>query len=263
MSNQTWQRTRAPSPATSSSWARSSSSPDRDRGAVRPIVAPHDPSTQDLTLRLRPPFWLDGAVPGMPLGTDELGRDVLSRLIYGARVSLLVGVAATILSGVIGTTAGLIAGQRGGRVGSVIMRLADVQLGIPSLLLALAVIAAFGSGFWRVIIILGVTGWVGYARIVRSEVLSLREREFVLAANAIGVTQTRIAVRHLLPNVMASIATIATLQVAAVIIAEASLSYLGLGVPPTIPTWGACSARVRASSAAPGGSPSSRASRSC
>lgn len=205
---------------------------------LAPLIAPHDPAAQDLQARLAPPFWRDGSVDGMILGTDELGRDVFSRLLYGARVSLVIGVAATALSGLIGTAAGLLAGQRGGRTESVIMRLADIQLGIPSLLLALAVIAAFGTGFWRLIIILGVTGWVAYARVVRSEVLSLREREFVLAAHAIGVSQTRIAIKHLLPNVMASVATIGTLGIAATLIAEASLSYLGLGVPPDIPTWG-------------------------
>ena len=203
-----------------------------------PLIAPYDPAAQDLTLRLKPPVWLDGSVPGRLLGTDELGRDIVSRLLYGSRVSLLVGVTATVLSGVIGTALGLAAGYLGGRTESIIMRLADIQLGIPSLLLALAIIAAFGSGFLRLILILGITGWVAYARVVRSEVLSLRTREFVLAATAVGVTRRRIAVRHLLPNVMASVATIGTVQVASVIIMEASLSYLGLGVPPNIPTWG-------------------------
>lgn len=203
-----------------------------------PLVVPHDPDAQDLTLRLRPPVWSPDAVPGFLLGTDELGRDVLSRVIYGSRVSILVGLTATLVSGVLGTAAGLVAGYLGRTSDQVLMRLADVQLAIPALLLALAVIAALGPGLGRVILVLGVTGWVAYARVVRAEVLTLRSREFVSAAEAIGVGRFRIMFRHLLPNVSAPVATVATLQVASVIILEASLSYLGLGVPPSIPTWG-------------------------
>ncbi|HYH33078.1 MAG TPA: ABC transporter permease [Pseudonocardia sp.] len=203
-----------------------------------PVLAPASPDAQDLLQRLRPPAWLPGSVPGSLLGTDELGRDVLSRLIYGTRVSLLVALAATVLSGVAGTALGLIAGYFGGKFDSLLMRLADVQLGIPSLLLALAIIAALGPGLWKLVVVLGLTGWVAYARVVRAEVLTLRTREFVVAAEAIGVRRPVIMMRHLLPNVVAPVATIATLQVATVIIVESSLSYLGLGVPPSTPTWG-------------------------
>ncbi|MGH3751081.1 MAG: ABC transporter permease, partial [Micromonosporaceae bacterium] len=203
-----------------------------------PWLAPASPDAQHLVERLRPPAWSSGSAPGSLLGTDELGRDVLSRLIYGARVSLLVALMATVLSCVVGTLLGLASGYLGGWLENLVMRLADVQLGIPSLLLALAIIAALGPGLWRLIVVLGLTGWVVYARVVRAEVLTLKRREFVVAAEAIGVRRPVIVLRHLLPNVVAPVATIATLQVAAVIILESSLSYLGLGVPPSTPTWG-------------------------
>jgi len=204
-----------------------------------PVLAPHDPNAQDLTLRLRPPVWAHGAIPGHLLGTDHLGRDVLSRVIYGSRVSLLVGVSATLVAGIIGALAGLIAGYFGGWRDAAIMRLADVQLAFPSILLALALVAVLGPSLLYVIVVLGATGWVSYARVVRAEVLSLRSREFVTAARAAGVSDRTIVRRHLLPNVMAPLATVGTLQVASMIITEASLSYLGLGVPKDVVTWGA------------------------
>ncbi|HVV19224.1 MAG TPA: ABC transporter permease [Pseudonocardiaceae bacterium] len=207
-------------------------------GIFGPLIAPHDPTLQDLTARLKPPFWAAGHVPGHLLGTDALGRDVLSRVIYGTRISLLVGVAATLMSGVIGAVIGMVCGYYRGWVDMVFMRLADVQLSFPTILLALVVVAVLGPSLWFVIIVLGATGWVTYARVIRAEVLSLRSREFVTAARAAGVGDVRIMWRHLRPNVFAPLMTIGTLQVAAMIVAEASLSYLGLGVPPTIPTWG-------------------------
>lgn len=164
---------------------------------------------------------------------------MLSRVFHGARVSLLVGAGAALLAGVIGTAVGLAAGYFGGWADRTLMRLADVQLAFPSLLLALAVVGFLGSGLWLVVLVLGFTGWVSYARVVRSEVMSLRTRDFITEARAIGVTDTTIMRRHLLPNVMAPLATIGTLHVAAAIVAEASLSYLGLGVPKETVTWGA------------------------
>ncbi|MFJ6706707.1 MULTISPECIES: ABC transporter permease [unclassified Streptomyces] len=204
-----------------------------------PLIAPYDPNTQNLLLRLRPPAWQHGGSAAHLLGTDQLGRDMLSRVVYGARVSLLVGAGAALLAGVIGTVVGLSAGYLGGWVDRTLMRLADVQLAFPALLLALAVVGFLGSGLWMVILVLGFTGWVSYARVVRSEVLSLRSRDFITEARAIGVTDVTIMRRHLLPNVMAPLATIGTLHVAAAIVAEASLSYLGLGVPKETVTWGA------------------------
>ncbi|MFE7676169.1 ABC transporter permease [Streptomyces albidoflavus] len=204
-----------------------------------PLIAPYDPNTQNLLIRLRPPAWQDGGTGAHLLGTDQLGRDLLSRVIHGARVSLLVGAGAALLAGVIGTAVGLAAGYFGGWADRTLMRLADVQLAFPSLLLALAVVGFLGSGLWLVVLVLGFTGWVSYARVVRSEVMSLRTRDFITEARAIGVTDTTIMRRHLLPNVMAPLATIGTLHVAAAIVAEASLSYLGLGVPKETVTWGA------------------------
>ncbi|WP_435271620.1 ABC transporter permease [Streptomyces parvulus] len=204
-----------------------------------PLVAPYDPNAQNLLLRLRPPAWQDGGSGAHLLGTDQLGRDMLSRVVYGSRVSLLVGAGAALLAGVVGTVVGLSAGYFGGWADRALMRLADVQLAFPSLLLALGIVGFLGSGLWYVILVLGFTGWVSYARVVRSEVMSLRTRDFVTEARAIGVTDVTIMRRHLLPNVTAPLATIGTLHVAAAIVAEASLSYLGLGVPKETVTWGA------------------------
>jgi peptide/nickel transport system permease protein len=203
-----------------------------------PVIAPYDPAAQDLLVRLRAPAWLTGGDAAHLLGTDQLGRDVLSRLIHGARVSLLVGVSAALLAGVIGAAVGLVTGYVGGWPDRLLMRLADLQLAFPSILLALAIVGFLGSGLWYVIVVLGFTGWVSYARVVRSEVLSLRSRDFVTEARAIGVPDLVIMRRHLLPNVLAPLATIGTLHVAAAIVAEASLSYLGLGVPKSVVTWG-------------------------
>ncbi|GAB3556364.1 ABC transporter permease [Spelaeicoccus albus] len=204
-----------------------------------PVIAPHDPNAQDLLQRLKPPAWLATGSSSHILGTDELGRDLFSRLIYGSRVSLIVGALAALISGVIGATVGIVSGYRGGWLDRILMRIADVQLAFPSILLALAIVGFLGSSLWNVIIILGVTGWVAYARVLRSEVLSLRERDYVIEAKAIGVPESTIMRRHLLPNVMAPIATIGTLQVGTAILAEAALSFLGLGVPPETVTWGA------------------------
>jgi peptide/nickel transport system permease protein len=201
---------------------------------LAPVLSPFDPNAQDLLTRLSPPQWSGGHL----LGTDNLGRDVLSRLIYGARISLFVGLAVALISGTIGAVIGIVAGYRGGWADRVLMRLADVQLAFPAILLALAVVAFLGNGLWVVIIVLGVTNWVSYARVTRSSVLSLRERDYVLEARAIGVGPATIMRRHLLPNVLASLITIAALNVASAIVVESALSFLGLGVPADIPTWG-------------------------
>ena len=203
-----------------------------------PILAPHDPALQSLRLRLTPPFWQEGSVDGYLLGTDALGRDIFSRIIFGARVSLLVGVASVLTQGIIGVTVGLIAGFYGGRLDTIIMRIGDIQQAIPFLILAIAVTAILESSLLNVIIVLGITGWVTYGRIVRGQVLSIREREFVDAARALGASNPRIIRQHILPNVVASVSVISTLTISTMILAEASLSFLGFGVPPSIITWG-------------------------
>jgi peptide/nickel transport system permease protein len=212
---------------------------------LAPVIAPHDPKEQDITLRLHPPAWQDGGSWSFPLGNDALGRDILSRIIYGARISLIVGVSAVFIQGAIGTGLGLLAGFYGGRLDSIIMRLTDLQYALPFLVLALAVMAVLGPSLRNVILVLGLTGWVYYARIVRAEALSLRRRDFVEAAESIGATNSRLMLRHILPNVTASIIVVGSLQVARMIISEASLSFLGMGIPPTIPSWGGMVAEGR------------------
>jgi peptide/nickel transport system permease protein len=204
---------------------------------LAPLLAPHDPAEQDISQRLLPV--MSRTETGLHvLGTDALGRDLLSRLIYGSRVSLLVGVAAVAVSGTVGVTLGLVAGFDDRRSGRVLMALADIQLAVPFLVLALAVVAILGPSLFNLIVVLGVTNWVQYARVVRAEVLVLREAEFVQAAEALGAPMWRILFRHLLPNVTSSIIVMSSLQVARLILFEASLSFLGLGVPAAIPTWG-------------------------
>lgn len=203
-----------------------------------PAITRYNPSQIDIRNRLVPPVWTEGGSTEHLLGTDQLGRDLLSRLAYGARVSLLVGVTAVAISGVVGVTLGLIAGYYGGTVDDVIMRLADFELAFPFILLAIAILAVLGPGFSKVILTLGLTGWAQYCRLTRAQVLGLRETEFVEAARTIGASTTRILVRHILPNSMAPVIVIASFSVAGVIIAEASLSFLGLGIPPAVPSWG-------------------------
>jgi peptide/nickel transport system permease protein len=204
-----------------------------------PVLAPTDPIKNHLLDRLTPPMWVAGGTASYPLGTDTLGRDVLSRLLYGARVSLLVGLSAVLIAGVLGVFLGLIAGYYRGWLDDVLMRLGDIQLAFPILVLALAVLAVLGASMGNVILVLGITGWVTYARIVRGETLSLTEREFVEAARALGAPDRTILVRHIQPNVLPPITVVATFSVARMIIAEASLSFLGLGIPPPTPSWGA------------------------
>jgi peptide/nickel transport system permease protein len=202
-----------------------------------PVIAPFDPNSQNIRLRLMPPGFL--SEQGVHLfGTDALGRDIFSRLIYGARISLIVGVAAVLLAGTIGVVLGLISGYMRGWIDAVIMRWTDIQLALPFLVLALAVVAALGSGLGKMIVVLGVTGWVYYARIVRAEVLTVRELDYIDAVRALGAPVRQILWRHVLPNVASSIIVMASLQVARMILFESSLSFLGLGIPPEIPTWG-------------------------
>lgn len=205
---------------------------------LAPLLAPHDPNAQSLLDRLKPPLWLAGGTAAYPLGTDELGRDILSRIVYDSRLAIAVGVMAVLVAGAFGTLVGIVSGYVGGAVDMVAMRVADIQLAFPSILLALVVIAVLGPNVVNLVLVLGFTGWVSYARIVRSEVLALRAREFVVAAEAGGAGPLYIMRRHIFPNVIAPFVVISTVQVASVIIAEASLSYLGLGVPPDIVTWG-------------------------
>ena len=199
-----------------------------------------------LERRLLPPAWQVRGNWAFPLGSDHLGRDILSRLIYGARISLLVGVTAVAISGLLGVALGLLAGYRGGRLDRLVMRLVDVQLAFPFILLAITVVAVLGAGLRNVIVVLGVAGWMVYARVVRGEVLAVKEKEFVAAARALGAPEHTIIPRHLLPNVMTPVIIVGTFAVATNIITEASLSFLGLGVEPSIPTWGTMLADGRA-----------------
>ncbi len=213
---------------------------------LAPVISPADPLLQDVSVRLKPPTLEGGDGRAHLLGTDHLGRDILSRLIFGARISLVIGISAVALAGTLGTLIGLAAGYRGGRIDDLCMRLTDTMLAMPFILLALAVIAVLGSNLRNIIFVLGVTSWVSYARIVRAEVLTLRTREFVAAAQALGGGGRRIVFRHLLPNVLTPVIVIATLEVARMIILESALSFLGLGVQPPTPTWGGMLADGRA-----------------
>jgi peptide/nickel transport system permease protein len=201
-------------------------------------IAPHDPAKQSLVRRFMPPAWSPGGSPTYLLGTDQVGRDILSRMIHGARISLTVGVAAVAVSLLVGVGLGLISGFVGGRIDMVIMTVVDVTLSFPQLLLALAFVAALGPSLTTVIVVLGLTGWERYTRVVRAEVLALREKDFIEAARAMGVGWARTLVRHVLPNTFSSIIVLSTLQVAQAILAEAALSFLGVGTGGTYPTWG-------------------------
>lgn len=211
-----------------------------------PSFAPKDPNRQNIIMRLKEPMAVNrrGEMENL-LGTDTLGRDVLSRLIYGARISLGVGLTAVAIGGTIGTLLGLISGYFGGRADSFIMRLADVQLAFPFILLAIMFLIALGSGVTNLILVLGIGQWVTYARMSRAATISEREKEYVEAARALGASNTSILLRTILPNILAPLTVVASFNVASVILAEASLSFLGLGVPPTIPTWGAMLAESR------------------
>jgi peptide/nickel transport system permease protein len=207
---------------------------------LAPILAPHDPALQDLQRRLAPPVGLgmEKASLEYPLGNDNLGRDILSRLLVGSRVSLVVGVSTILLASSVGSLIGAVSGFYRGLLDNIVMRLVDIWMAFPSLLLAIAFGAALGPGLFNLVLALSLTIWVVYCRVVRAEVLSIRERDYVVAARAMGASDLRIILRHVLPNVLAPILVISTLQMGVVIISEASLNFLGVGVQSSVPTWG-------------------------
>jgi peptide/nickel transport system permease protein len=204
-----------------------------------PWLAPHNPIAQNLGEALKPPFWQEGGTMDHLLGTDNLGRDILSRIIYGARISVIVGFVGVILAGAVGTLLGIIAGYFGGSIDAVIMRLTDIMLSLPFILIGIAIIGAIGPSLTNVIIVLGITQWVGYTRIIRFEAMSLSKSEFIEMAVISGCKWWRILLVHVLPNVLNSAIVLATLDVGKMIIIEAAFSFLGLGVKPPTATWGA------------------------
>src|SRR3954452_2651265 len=207
--------------------------------AFAPAIAPYDPTEPVSGAGIfDPPFWMAGANLDALLGTDFQGRDILSRLIYGAQVSLIVGVMGTIVAGSIGTALGILAGYLGGWVDQAIMRVTDAWLALPALVFAIFLATMVGPSMWNIVIILGAVLWTRYARVIRGEVLSLREREFVKLSEIAGASSARVILRHIMPNVLNSAMVLASLTIGVVIIAEASLSFLGVGVPPPEPAWG-------------------------
>ncbi|MGH7392766.1 MAG: ABC transporter permease [Candidatus Rokuibacteriota bacterium] len=203
-----------------------------------PALAPHDPLQVNIRHRLAPPAWMDGGAWTHPLGTDQVGRDLLSRIVHGGRVSLVVGICAVLMAATIGVSLGLGAGYFGRRVDWTIMTVVNVMLTFPFVLLALSVIAVLGPSLRNMIFVLGTAGWPIYCRVVRAETLAIREREFIIAGRALGMSHARIVLRQILPNVTSPIVVVATLQVAQVIITESFLSFLGLGIQPPTPAWG-------------------------
>ena len=206
--------------------------------ALAPVIAPHDPLAVNVGHRLAPPAWMQGGTTDNLLGTDQVGRDLLSRMIYGGRVSLVVGIVSVFLSSLIGVTLGLAAGYVGKRTDWVTMTVVNVMLTFPFVLLALAVIAVLGPSLLNMILVLAVAGWPIYARVIRAEVMAIREREFVVASRALGMSHWRIVLRQILPNLVSPIVVVGTLQVAQVIVLESFLSFLGLGIQPPTPAWG-------------------------
>ncbi|HWH79548.1 MAG TPA: ABC transporter permease [Candidatus Binatus sp.] len=214
-------------------------------GLGAPLLAPRDPQAQTLEDRLRPPRWVENGSPSYFLGTDNLGRDMLSRIIYGSRISLMVGAATVIFAGLLGCTLGAMAGYFGQSVDEIVSKVSEIFLAFPFLLIAIAIMAFLGQGVGNLIIALMLSRWVQYCRVVRGEVLSIKERDFITAAKALGGQDFYVLFRHVVPNTFASVTVIATFGMAIVIITEASLSFLGLGVPVHIPTWGSMLAEGR------------------
>ncbi|MEA2773354.1 MAG: peptide/nickel transport system permease protein [Acetobacteraceae bacterium] len=203
-----------------------------------PYLVPHDPFAQDLNLRLIPPFWMDGSQPMHLLGTDQLGRDYLSRLIYGTRVSMLIGVLTVIASGLIGITLGILGGFYGGRTDDLVMFLITCRLSIPLILVALTVVALVGSSLTVVILTLGLLLWDRFAVVARATTMQLRSLDYIAAAQAAGASRAHVLLREVLPNIAHHLVVVATLEMALAILLEAALSFLGLGVPPPLPSWG-------------------------
>lgn len=199
---------------------------------------PYDLASLDLMDAYKPPLWMEGGDPAFPLGTDDQGRDLLSAIVYGSRISMSIGLVVVLLSCVLGTAIGLAAGYFGGRLDSLLMRMVDVQLSFPAMLVALFIMAAFGRGFGKLVVALTIVGWVLYARTVRGSVLVEKKKEYVDAAKLIGLSPLPIILRHVLPNILTPLIVIATIQVGNVILTEATLSYLGVGVPVTKPSLG-------------------------
>lgn len=202
------------------------------------VLAPYDPEIGVLGDRFRPPAWQDGGSVAYLLGTDHVGRDVLSRLMFGARISMVVGFTAVIVAGLLGTTLGILSGYLGGWVDQVIMRVTDTWLALPALTFAIFLAAVVGPSEWNIVIILAAVYWTRYARVIRGEVLSLRERDYVRLAIVAGCSKKTIMLRHILPNVLNSAIVLGTLMLGIVIVTEAALSFLGVGVPPPKPAWG-------------------------
>lgn len=206
---------------------------------LAPLIAPHDPALIDIAKAQIPPFWMDNGTIEYPLGTDNLGRDILSRLIYGSQISLLVGVCSVIVAGAIGVTLGILCGfYGGGRIDAIVMRVVDAQSAIPGILLMLVIIGVFGPSLLTLILVIGVTEWIAYTRLIRSEVLGLKQREFIKAARSVGTTDRMIMLKHIFPNIFPTFIVVSTLSVGGAIIGEAGLSFLGLGIQPPSVSWG-------------------------
>jgi peptide/nickel transport system permease protein len=205
---------------------------------LAPLLAQHDPYTQNLAARMKPPFWMAGTDPSHILGTDQLGRDYLARLLYGARISLLIGTVTALISGILGTAMGVAAGYFGGKVDLVVTFFVNVRLAMPVVLVALAVVALFGGSLQIVIMVLGFLLWDRFAVVMRSSVMQIRGLEYVNAAKAIGCSTTRIVLSEIMPNVVNNLIVVMTLEMAHAILLEAALSFLGLGVQPPTPSWG-------------------------
>jgi len=210
-----------------------------------PVLAPYDPFKQNIMKRLDPPVWLKGGSFDHLLGTDHLGRDILTRIMYGSRISLVVGVAAVMLQVLIGVVLGLLAGYYGGKIDSVISFMVNAMMGFPFILLAMSLVAVLGPSLQNIIIALGVTGWTVFTRVTRIETMKQREQEYVLAATSLAFTTRRILLRHVLPNLVPSLTVLATVEVARAIIRESLLSFLGLGIQPPTPSWGTMLAEGR------------------